>query len=149
MTRATTILASALLCLPLSVAAAEPSPEDLGMLDSPRAFVDVCMQQVEGMPAEVRAARAGVPKEVLELSDAVWAISGVACSAVVRGVAAPLTSGEYRYGGKRICLDPKMDVASIVRASKELADKHPDVIKDATTPEFVLAVLISKSKCNA
>lgn len=148
------LLAALITVVPLVVrGASEPTPEELGAVDSPIAFLDTCTKtrgDFDVAMQEVKDSGEGIAPTELEMAQAFVAITEVFCAGMIRAVSETiLADPDYRLEGQRVCFDPKTSIPDVVAAAQKLMKKESNFVKEArlTTPQFILYVLHKEFSC--
>jgi hypothetical protein len=129
--------------------------EMLGMLDSPLAFAELCGDLADP-DSEVSKALQTLPEGPLkagsaeELGFVATSISGVACSAIIRGVFETIAMAkDYQtVNGQRICLPEMMPVAEVALEARRIAKEQPDLVAGKQNASaLVLYIALQKGVC--
>ena len=128
------LLAASITVVPLVVrGASEPTPEELGAIDSPIAFLDTCTKtrgEFDVAMQEAKDSGDEIPPTELEMAHAFVAITEVFCAGMIRAVSETiLADPDYRIEGQRVCFDPKTSIPDVIAAAKNVMETDSDEIK--------------------
>jgi hypothetical protein len=152
-----------LTCIPTALEAKQKaSPEELGAINSPAAFLDVCSARalleqekkkhqassLGDQEASPNAKGSDASFSDAEIELIIVGTSDAICEAVIRSVAETiLATPDYRIDGRKVCFDPTTTrVTDVVAAAKKVhAAGGPPT--ELSTPLFVLYVLHQEFSC--
>lgn len=151
-------LGVALLLAPL-VCAAQIAPgtaeqearaEDLGAIDSARAFLQVCGMLGQELPADAQRELSRASKAEQEQYLVVQALGTAVCAGVIQAVAETIsTAKDYRTaGGTRVCVPPNLTKDQFMRDLQAIAKSEPGVV-DTEGMTAAGLVLYGLHKANA
>ncbi|HZF98285.1 MAG TPA: hypothetical protein VEY92_08595 [Pseudoxanthomonas sp.] len=129
----------------------ESKANELGMIDSPVAFLTACGLSLRPPPPEAADEISKASEAERELMEVTMALSAMGCAGMIAGVVETVaTDPVYRLPGiGRICTDPKATIKSVFRSMEDIAIKEPHALHEAgfTTSKFILYTLSKTSAC--
>lgn len=122
---------------PTASAASEVSPDELGALVSPIAFVDACLS-LRDVSSEMAGAK---PLEV-----AFFRVAEEFCKGMIVAVASTVHAGQpYRADGERICVDPELSADKVIDHIKGQIAKDPQLFVGRPVPQVETPAAIRRS----
>ena len=131
--------------------AATPTPEELGAINSPVAFVQTCdaARYLDEARREAAASGEVVSRDDEEAAVAFALMGQAFCAAVIQAVAETvLLNPSYEINGERVCVDPSMSKADAIEAMRAKLEADPDAANIPTTA-MILRVMADRDACEA